>query len=160
MKNKIILFVLALFLIQNCSAQFNDYKKKYNELLPALQKSANNKKLYYGKEFSEFYQNFTVKDKIVSFGYDGKYANSRKLYILRLYFSRIEERGSLIDNKLPIPMLNITFQDQIPDEIIPLTRKYEGIWNEDMVKFFSKLKIEKIEYYGINGWDNKDRRAR
>ena len=125
-----------------------------------MQKSANNKKLYYGKEFSEFYQNFTVKDKIVSFGYDGKYANSRKLYILRLYFSRIEERGPLIDNKLPIPMLNITFQDQIPDEIIPLTRKYEGIWNEDMVKFFSKLKIEKIEYYGINGWDNKDRRAR
>lgn len=48
-------------------------------------------------------------------------------------------------------MLKITFQDQIPDEIIPLTRKYEGIWNEDMAKFFLNLRIEEIEYYGING---------
>lgn len=66
MKNKIILFVLALFLIQNCSAQFNDYKKKYNALLPTLQKSANNKSFIMEKNFLEFYQNFTVKDRIIS----------------------------------------------------------------------------------------------
>ena len=25
---------------------------------------------------------------------------------------------------------------------------------------FNGYRIEEIEYYGINGWDNKDRRAR
>ena len=63
-------------------------------------------------------------------------------------------------NKYQFPIITITFQEEIPYEFRALTVKYEGKLNEEVKTFLSNRKIEKIDFYGINGLKNTDRSPR
>lgn len=102
MKNLFKLFVvLSLIIFQNCMSQnTKKYIEQYNDVVPKLQKIANqkitNKSVY--QDFESFIGNLESNGvKIIDYGYDGKVANSREVYIIRLFL--IENNLTDIPNK-------------------------------------------------------------
>ncbi|NML56540.1 hypothetical protein [Chryseobacterium cheonjiense] len=62
-----------------------------------------------------------------------------------------------IDNHFQVPFISITFQNEIPSQIDQLSIQSQGRWNATIAQFFANMKIEKIEFVGINGYNNPDR---
>lgn len=160
----IIKFVALIFVVtlQNCNAQNVGYQQVYNNIATPLQKMANNKTTqFYNSEFKYFSKSLIKNNLIIkSFGYDSKMATRPEIFVLSLYFTDMDARLDLTEKKLKNPFVVITFQNQIPDDIIGMTLKYHGEWNDEFEKFFSDMKIEKINFYDINGFQSKDRGAR
>ncbi|WP_154656902.1 hypothetical protein [Epilithonimonas tenax] len=154
--------ILVLFLFQFCKSQNNErYVNAYNKALPQLQQVATLKQQFYKKDFSELLTYLKDKEaKITYYGFSGKTDISPKIYILRIYFTNQDDTSKAIDNNYQIPFIIITFQDQIPDELRQLTLKYHGELTQEVKDFLANRKIEKIEFFGINGLTSKDRSER
>ena len=158
---KIVLITL-LTAFQFCKSQdAKRYSDDYNKIAPRLQSLANEKKQFYDKSFSEFLRETEKKNiKIIDYGIKGKTDTSENIYILILWY--LDHDLSIISakNNYQKPFVLIHFKDQLPDEIKTLTRKYQGQLSSEVQEFLSNRKIEKIEFYGINGLTSKDRTVR
>ncbi|MDR4952995.1 hypothetical protein REB14_12500 [Chryseobacterium sp. ES2] len=154
------LFVINIFLMYNCNAQHasvNEYIAFYNGVVPKLNSVAANKTQFYGHNFSEFYNELLSKNvSIVNLGYGGKTDTGIKYYKLRLFFCDSNMDKPALDNKFQIPWITITFQDEIPSQIKSMVLQYHGEWNNTFVQFFSNMKIESIEFIGVNGYNSND----
>ncbi|WP_126652621.1 hypothetical protein [Chryseobacterium aureum] len=154
------LFAISIFLMHNCKAQsasVNEYITFYNGVVPKLNTVAANKTQFYGHNFSEFYNELLNKNvNVVDLGYGSKTDTGTKNYILRLYFCDSNMDKPALDNKFQIPVIWITFENEIPPQIKSLVLQYHGEWNDTFAQFFSNMKIEKIEFGGINGYNSSD----
>ncbi|OCA68611.1 hypothetical protein BBI01_19460 [Chryseobacterium artocarpi] len=148
-------------ILQFCNAQQTEYSRTYNRFSPELQDVANNKTKFNNQKFKDFYKSLGDRGlEIKMFSYDAKEFNSKDNYILKLYFMDNKSRSYANDNHYQFPMIKITFKEKMPQEVEPLTKQYHGEWNNVVAKFFSNMEIEKIEFYGINGFNSTDRRVR
>jgi hypothetical protein len=140
------------------SLSINDYITFYNEVVPKLNTITTNKTQFYGQEFSKFNTELINKNiNIVNLGYGSKTDTGIKNYILRLYFCDANMDKPALDNSYQIPMISITFEDEIPPQVKSMVQQYHGEWNNAFVQFFSNMKIEKIKFIGLNGYNNYDR---
>lgn len=153
-----IIFALNLLFIFNCKSQttLDEYITFYNGVSSKLNLIVPNKSQFINQNFTFFYNELKSKNiLVITLGTGNKEANSPKDYILRLYFS--EDAIFALENHYQYPVVWITFQNEIPQEVNNVIRSYYGDWNENIAQLFSNMKIEKIEFVGINGYDNPDR---
>ncbi len=155
------LFVISIFFTHSYKAQsvtVGDYITFYNNIVPSLNTIASDKTQFYGQNFSKFNTELNKKYiNIVSLGYGSKTDTGIKNYILRLYFCDSNMDKPALDNNYQIPVISITFEDEIPPQIKSMVQQYHGEWNNAFVQFFSNMKIEKIKFIGLNGYNNYDR---
>ena len=153
------LLVINLFCMYNCKAQTTtDYINFYNDVVPKLNLLVPNKTQYYGQNFSNFYNELQNKNiNVVMLNYDSKTDTSEKYYTLRLFFSDINMWDVASDNLYRFPILDITFENQIPSQIMNMVKQADSKWNANFVQFFSNMKIEKIEFIGMHGYNSQDR---
>lgn len=152
------IFIIQLLFIFNCKAQKSiyDYIIFYNDVVPKLNLIVPYKTQFYNQNFSTFYNELKNKNIVVkSIGIDSKEANSPKDYVLVLYFS--EDSKIAFDYEYQYPVVWIDFQEEIPKTVKDIMRSYYGDWNETVAQQFLNMKIEKIEFVGINGYNNPDR---
>ncbi len=146
--------------MHNCKAQsssVNDYITFYNGVVPKLNTVATNKTQFYGQNFSGFYSELLSKNvNVVDLGYGSKTDTGTKNYILRLYFCDSNMDKPALDNKFQIPVIWITFENEIPAQIKSMVLQYHGEWNDTFVQFFSNMKIEKIKFIGLNGYNSNN----
>jgi len=157
-----ILSVVLITLFQNCKSQDNQrYINQYEDSVSKLQQLAKEKDKFYGMNFSIFMDEMEKKKvKIIDYGYSGKTASSPIIYVIRLWFTDHDLTEVSQKNKYQLPIVTITFQEEIPYEFRALTVKYEGRLSEEVKTFLSNRKIEKIDFYGINGLTSTDRSSR
>ena len=154
------LLIINLFFIYSCKAQTttNDYITFYNDVAPKLNSIVPNKTQYYGQNFSNFYNEIQNKNlNIVMLNYDTKMATSSEYYVLRLYFAPVISYSFAIDNSYEFPIIDITFENEIPSQIKNMVEQSGSQWNFNFQQFFSNMKIEKIEFMGLNGYNSQDR---
>ncbi|NML56541.1 hypothetical protein [Chryseobacterium cheonjiense] len=154
-----ILVVTNFLLIYSCKSQTtNDYITFYNNLVPKLNSLVPNKIQYYNQNFSNFnteLQNNGIN--IISFTYYPKVIPGIQYYVLNLNFIELDMWKIASENSYRRPFISITFQDEIPSQIDQLSIQSQGRWNPTIAQFFANMKIEKIEFVGINGYNNPDR---
>lgn len=154
------LFVISIFFIHSYKAQsvtVDDYITFYNSVVPRLNTIASDKTQFYGQNFSKFNTELNRKYlNIVNLGYGSKTDTGIKNYILRLYFCDSNMDKPALDNRYQIPVIWITFEDEIPSQIKSMVQQYHGEWNNTFAQFFSNMKIEKIEFGGLNGYNSYD----
>jgi len=153
-----ILFIVILFLQHNYKAQTtNDYITFYNGIVPKLNTIAINKTQFYGHNFSSFYNELLNNNiNIVNLSYGTKVDPSSKYYVLDLFFEDSDMWSIATQNKYQYPWISITFEDEIPIQIKNMVLQNQGQWNNTFVQFFSNMKIEKIQFIGVNGYDSTD----
>lgn len=154
-----IIFLLNVFILtNNCKAQTtSDYIAFYNEVVPKLNIVAVNKTQFYGQNFSSFYNELLSKNiQVIKLGYDYKTDPGSKYYVLRLFFAEPEMWSVATDNPFQYPWVSITFENEIPYQIKSMVLQNQGQWNSTFVQFFSNMKIEKIKFVGINGYNSND----
>jgi len=152
------LLVINLFLISNCKAQTtSDYITFYTELVPKLNTIAANKTQFYGQNFSNFYNELLNKNiSIVHLSCDYKIHPGTKYYVLRLFFEDSGMWSVASNNSFQYPWVSITFENEIPSQIKDMVLQNYGVWNSNFAQFFSNMKIEKIKFIGVNGYDSND----
>lgn len=154
-----ILFIVILFLqLNSYKAQTNnDYIAFYNGVVPTLNTIAVNKTQFYGHNFSTFYNELLTKNvNVVSLSYGTKIDPSSEYFILDLFFEDSDMWSIATQNKYQYPWISITFENEIPNQIKNMVLQNQGQWNNTFVQFFANMKIEKIKFVGINGYDNID----
>lgn len=155
-----ILLVINLLFLYNCKAQTSttDYINFYNDVVLKLNSIVPNKTQFYGQNFSNFYNELQSKNlNVVLLNYDTKTDPGSKYYVLRLYFAPIIMWGFAIDNSYEFPIVDITFENEIPSQIKIMVEQSNSHWNLNFVQFFANMKIEKIEFIGMNGYNSQDR---
>jgi len=153
--------IILIFLIfQFCKTQNRErYISDYNKNVPKLQQIANLKQQFYGDNFSNFLKEIENKGAIIdNFSYRGVIDYSPKIKYIVLNFTKLGDYES--DYDFQKPCIIITMQDQVPDELRLLTLKYHGELTQEVRDFLANRKIEKIEFYGINGLTSTDRSSR
>ncbi|MDC8098767.1 hypothetical protein [Chryseobacterium rhizosphaerae] len=152
------LFIISIFFIHNYKSQsVNDYITFYNGITPKLNTIASNKTQFYGQNFSKFYSELSNKHiTVVNLSYDSKTDTGKKYYMLALYFCNSSMDKPALDNKFQIPVVWITFENEIPSQIKNMVQEYNGVWTNTFTQFFANMKIEKIEFGGINGYNSND----
>jgi len=157
-----IVLITILTAFQFCKSQdAQKYAVEYNKVVPKLQILASEKQKFYNQNFSDLLSEFDKKNiKIYNYTFFGKADTSEKVYIMRLMLYNRNDFDKAINTGYQIPIMQIFFEDQIPDEIKTLTRKYEGKLTPEVRDFLANRKIEKIEFYGINGLKSTDRSVR
>ncbi|WP_344827684.1 hypothetical protein [Chryseobacterium ginsenosidimutans] len=152
------LFIMSLLFIYNCKAQTtNDYITFYNNVVPKLNTIVPNKTQFYGQNFSNFYNELLNKQlNVVNFSCDTKIDPSSKYYVLRLFFEDSDLWSVATDNPFQYPWISITFENEIPNQIKNMILQNHGEWDNTFVQFFSNMKIEKIKFIGINGYNSTD----
>ncbi len=152
----LILFIFQFFKSQNKERYENDYNKN----VPKLQQIALSKQTFYGENFFELLSSIQSKGaKINNFSYRER-GLSPKIYDVVLNFSDTDDFLIAEKKNYLRPYIIITFQEQIPDELRQLTLKYHGELTQEVKDFLANRKIEKIEFFGINGLTSKDRSER
>jgi hypothetical protein len=153
------ILIISLFFIFNCRAQTADeYINFYNDVPPKLNSIIPNKTQFYGQPFSDFYNKLQTKNiNIALISYDAKNDIDKELYVLKLYFNNINMWNTASDNSFWFPSVDVTFQNGISPQIIDMVRQYRGQWNQNFLQFFSSMKIEKIEFISVNGYNSSDR---
>ena len=153
---KFILTAVLLLTVNSYYSQNKEYTELYNNLTPKLQKTATIKQEFYGKEFSEFYKYLNNnKLKVVKLGYYNIPRTRKKINVLELGFLNDEQRDYAYKNDFAEPYIYIFLLDEIPQEIRTMVFNTHGFWNEDFAQFLSKLRIEKMEFYGLEGISNR-----
>ncbi|WP_439480783.1 hypothetical protein [Chryseobacterium aquaticum] len=152
------LLIINLFFVYSCKAQTtNDYIINYNDVVPKLNLLVPNKTQYYGQNFSNFYNELLNKNiNAVILTYDSKIDTSEKYYVLNLFFIDLNMWNVALDNSFQLPAISITFENQIPSQIRNMVKQADSKWNANFVQFFSNMKIEKIEFIGLNGYNSTD----
>ncbi|MEJ5106539.1 hypothetical protein [Chryseobacterium sp. MYb328] len=152
-----LLFISICFIHTYKAQSVNDYITFYNGVVPKLNTIASNKTQFYGQNFSQFHNELLSKNiNIIGLSYDSKTDTGIKYYILRLFFCDSNMDKPALDNKYQIPWITITFQDEIPPQIKSMVLQHHGMWNNSFAQFFSNMKIEKIKFVGVNGYNSKD----
>ncbi|MDH6252194.1 hypothetical protein M2347_001921 [Chryseobacterium sp. H1D6B] len=153
-----ILIIISIFFIHHFKAQsVNDYITFYNGVVPKLNTIASNKTQFYGQNFSKFNTELINKNiNVVGLSYDSKTDIGIKYYLIRLFLSDSNMDKPALDNKFQIPWITITFQDEIPSQITNMVSQNHGEWNSTFIQFFSNMKIEKIDFIGVNGYNSSD----
>lgn len=156
----LVLYSFSIF--YNCKSQDTQrYSKQYNDQVIKLQNLAKVKSKFYNQNFSDFVKEMDKSNiKVLDFGYGPKIASRPEIYVVRFWFIDHELTDVSLKNNYQLPIIMITFQEPIPGEIRALTRKYEGRLSPELREFLGNQKIEKIDFYGINGLTNKDRTSR
>lgn len=139
------LFILSIFFVHHYEAQsVNDYITFYNGIVPKINTITSHKTEFYQQNFSKLNAELENKNiKIISLGYGSKTDTGIKNYILRLYFCDSNMDKPALDNKFQIPVISITFENEILPQIKSILQQYHGEWNNAFVQFFSNMKIEK-----------------
>lgn len=152
------ILIINLFLIFNCKAQTTtDYISFYNNVVPKLNSIVPNKTQFYGQNFSNFYNELQNKDiNVVMLGYDTKTDYDSKFYVLNLFFSNFTMWNIASSNSYRFPRIAITFENEIPNQIRDLVNQNQGQWNSTFVQFFANMKIAKIEFIGVKGYNVED----
>lgn len=152
------LFIVIIFFQYNFKAQTtNDYINFYGSIAPKLNTIAANKTQFYGQNFSNFYTALLTENiSVVKLTYDYKTAPGSKYYILRLFFEDSEMWSIATDNTFQYPWISITFEDEIPSQIKNMVLQSQGEWDSNFAQFFSNMKIEKIKFIGLNGYDSNN----
>ena len=153
---KFILTAVLLLTVNSYYSQNKEYTELYNSITPKLQKTATIKQEFYGKEFSEFYKYLNNnKLKVVKLGYYNIPRTRKKINVLELWFLNDEQRDYAYKNDFAEPYIYIFLLDEIPQEIRAMVFNTHGFWNEDFAQFLSKIRIEKMEFYGLEGISNR-----
>lgn len=152
-------FSLTLILSINCKSQtVLDYVNFYNEITPKLNVLADNKSQYIGQNFSLFNNAiYNNNISIISIGYHSKVASSKRYYILALEFCNDDLFFIGLDNEYQVPVVYVTFENEIPSSIKSMVLQYKGEWNSAFEQFFANMKIEKIKFTGVNGYYSNNR---
>ncbi len=151
-----ILLIFNVLFFYSCKAQAtNDYVTFYSNVVPKLNTIVPNKTQFYGQNFSNFYNELLNKNiQIIKLGYDYKTDPGSKYYVLRLFFEDDDLWSVASNNDYQYPWISITFENEIPNQIKTMVLQNQGQWNTTFVQFFSNMKIEKIKFVGINGYDS------
>ncbi|MCY0969535.1 hypothetical protein [Chryseobacterium wangxinyae] len=154
-----ILLIFNVLFFYSCKAQTaNDYVTFYSNVVPKLNTIVPNKTQFYGQNFSNFYNELLNKNiQVVKLGYGYKTDPGSKYYVLNVFFEDSDLWSTATDNEYQYPWVSITFEDEIPNQIKTMVLQNQGLWNVTFVQFFSNMKIEKIEFIGINGYNSQDR---
>ena len=153
---KLILTAILLLTVNSYYSQSKEYTELYNSITPKLQETAAIKQKFYGKEFSEFYKYLNNKGlKVIKLSYLSVPSNMKKINVLELNFLNDEQQYYAYKNKFAEPYIYIFLLDEIPQEIRAMVFNTHGFWNEDFAQFLSKLRIEKMEFYGLEGISNR-----
>ena len=153
---KVILTAVLLLAVNSYYSQSKKYTELYNSITPKLQETAAIKQKFYGKEFSEFYKYLNNKGlKVIKLSYLSVPSNMKKINVLELNFLNDEQQYYAYKNKFAEPYIYIFLLDEIPQEIRAMVFNTHGSWNEDFAQFLSKLRIEKMEFYGLEGISNR-----
>ena len=153
---KLILTAVLLLTVNSYYSQSKEYTELYNSITPKLQETAAIKQKFYGKEFSEFYKYLNNKGlKVIKLSYLSVPSNMKKINVLELNFLNDEQQYYAYKNKFAEPYIYIFLLDEIPQEIRAMVFNTHGSWNEDFAQFLSKLRIEKMEFYGLEGISNR-----
>ena len=153
---KLILTAILLLTVNSYYSQSKEYIELYNSITPKLQETAAIKQKFYGKEFSEFYKYLNNKGlKVIKLSYLSVPSNMKKINVLELNFLNDEQQYYAYKNKFAEPYIYIFLLDEIPQEIRAMVFNTHGSWNEDFAQFLSKLRIEKMEFYGLEGISNR-----
>ena len=153
---KFILTAVSLLVVNSYYSQSKEYTELYNSITPKLQETAAIKQKFYGKEFSEFYKYLNNKGlKVIKLSYLSVPSNMKKINVLELNFLNDEQQYYAYKNKFAEPYIYIFLLDEIPQEIRAMVFNTHGFWNEDFAQFLSKLRIEKMEFYGLEGISNR-----
>ena len=153
---KVILTAVLLLAVNSYYSQSKEYTELYNSITPKLQETAAIKQKFYGKEFSEFYKYLNNKGlKVIKLSYLSVPSNMKKINVLELNFLNDEQQYYAYKNKFAEPYIYIFLLDEIPQEIRTMVFNTHGFWNEDFAQFLSKLRIEKMEFYGLEGISNR-----
>ena len=153
---KFILTAVLLLVFNSYSSQSKEYTELYNSITPKLQETAAIKQKFYGKKFSEFYKYLNNKGlKVIKLSYLSVPSNMKKINVLELNFLNDEQQYYAYKNKFAEPYIYIFLLDEIPQEIRAMVFNTHGFWNEDFAQFLSKLRIEKMEFYGLEGISNR-----
>ena len=148
---KFILTAVLLLAVNCYYSQDKEYTELYNSITPKLQKTAAIKQEFYGKKFSEFYKYLNNnKLKVVKLGYYNIPRTRKKINVLELGFLNDEQRDYAYKNDFAEPYIYIFLLDEIPQEIRAMVFNTHGFWNEDFAQFLSKLRIEKMKFYGVD----------
>jgi hypothetical protein len=73
-----------------------------------------------------------------------------------LFFEDSDLWSVATDNPFQYPWISITFENEIPNQIKNMILQNHGEWDNTFVQFFSNMKIEKIKFIGINGYNSTD----
>lgn len=153
-------FLLNILFLFNCKSQTiatNDYIAFYNDIVPKLNSLVPNKTQFYGQNFSNFYNELQNKNlDVIMIDYDSKTDPGTKYYVLRLFFSLTDMWSFANKNDYQYPWISITFQDEIPPQIKTMVEQSNSQWTYNMIQFFANMKIEKIKFVGVRGYDNDD----
>ena len=148
---KLILTVVLLLTVNSYSSQSKEYTELYNNIAPKLQKTATIKQEFYGKEFSFLYKELEKENiKVIKLFPYSIPSTTKNIRGLRLYFLNDEQSHYAYKNKFAEPFLDIVFKDNISQEIMPMGPKFNGNWNNEFYNLLSKLRIEKIKFYGVD----------
>ncbi len=160
-RNKILL-ITVITIFQFCKSQdTKKYADSYNKNVPKLQSLAEDKKQFYNGNFSDFINEMEKKHiEIINYGYSGRTDIQEDIYILNLWLVNRENLDMIRKNDYQTPIILVYFKEQIPNELKILTQKYEGELSPEVIEFLADRKIEKIEFYGINGLKSTDRSVR
>lgn len=151
-------FIIILILFSSCKAQTTaDYINFYNDVVPKLNSIVPNKTQFYGQDFSNFYNELQNKNlNITALGYGYKIEPSSKYYILDVYFENSDMTKIASLNDYQYPLISITFENEIPSQIKDMILQSQGQWNSTFAQYFSNMKIEKILFVGVNGYNSTD----
>ncbi|MDN5478187.1 MAG: hypothetical protein L0G39_14730, partial [Chryseobacterium sp.] len=126
-------------------------------VVPKLNTVASNKTQFYGQNFSKFNIELINKNiNIVDLSFDSKTDTGIKYYVLRLFFADSNMWSVASNQSFQYPWISITFQDEIPSQIKNMVSQSNGKWNNTFEQFFSNMKIEKIKFVGVNGYNSND----
>jgi len=158
MKNKIIYTILFLVTILLCKAQtVSDYIAFYNGVVPKLNNVAIYKTQFYGQNFSNFYTELQSKNiNITMLFCDYKTDPGSKYYILKLFFCDGNMLRVASQNSFIYPRVIITFENEIPKQVDDMIQQNHAQWSPTFAQFFANMKIEKIDFIGVKGYNVDD----
>lgn len=156
MKNKTLYILLFLATIISCKSQTTtDYINFYYDVVPKLNSIVPNKTQFYGQNFSNFYNELTAKGiNVIELGCHYKIEPSSKYYVLHLYLADSEMWAAASKYDYQYPWISITFVNEIPSQIKSMILQNHGQWNNAFLQFFLNMKIEKIDFIGMNGYNS------
>ncbi|UZT98597.1 hypothetical protein ODZ84_03215 [Chryseobacterium fluminis] len=151
--------IASILIICSSKAQTTtDYINFYNTVVPKLKSITPGKTQFYGQPFSIFYNELQNRNiNLVGLVYDTKIKPSTKYHVVSLFFCDATMISIASKNSFRYPIINITFEDEIPSHIISAIEQNNSRWNTSLIQLFSNLKIENIKFIGINGYESSDR---
>ncbi|WP_187477882.1 hypothetical protein [Amniculibacterium sp. G2-70] len=153
------LIFFGLLAFSSVKAQtVNDYINFYNTISPKLNAVASVKSNYIHQDFSLFLNKLNTENITIDWvSYYPRNSSTEKIYTIRLSFSNIDLSQAGLQQRYQLPVIWITFENEVPQSLVNMVLQYQGKWNLQFEQFFKNMKIEKIKFIGINGYNNPDR---